>query len=217
MMAKKENVHFSAEDWVDFTMQQASPERLEAMKQHLVSGCDKCIRLEHLWNRIAQVARRDSGHEPPASAVQHVRGAFALMVEAEGSKRARVIPRLVFDSLWQPALAGVRSALNSARQVIYHASDIRIEMRVEPEPMSERVHVAGQISNTAKQGEGIAEMPVIVSSDGRTLTSALTNRFGEFHATFVPEAGLRISFGAVNDKELWIPLDGTGFRQLSRE
>jgi hypothetical protein len=124
---------------------------------------------------------------------------------------------LVFDSLWQPALAGVRAALNSARQVIYHAGEVRIEMRVEPEPRSERVHVAGQVSDTAKRGEGIADMPVIVSSDERTLTSALTNQFGEFHATFVPEAGLRISFGVVNDKELWIPLDGTGFQQLKRE
>jgi hypothetical protein len=216
-MAKKENEHFSAGDWVDFTMQQASPERLEAMKQHLVTGCEKCARLEHLWSRLAQVATRDSGSEPPASAVQHVRGAFAVMVEAEGSKRARIIPRLVFDSLWQPALAGVRAALNSARQVIYHAGEVRIEMRVEPEPRSERVHVAGQVSDTAKRGEGIADMPVIVSSDERTLTSALTNQFGEFHATFVPEAGLRISFGVVNDKELWIPLDGTGFQQLKRE
>src|SRR5277367_3437399 len=148
-MAKKENAHFSAEDWVDFTMQQASPERLEAMKQHLVTGCEKCAQWEHLWNRLAQVAGRDSGSEPPASAVQHVRGAFTVLVEAEGSKPSRVIPRLVFDSLWQPALAGVRAALNSARQVTYLAGDVRIEMRVEPEPMSERVHVAGQISNTA--------------------------------------------------------------------
>jgi hypothetical protein len=216
-MATKAKAHFSAEDWIDFTMQQASPERLEAMKQHLVTGCEKCARLEHLWSRLARVATRDSGSEPPASAVQHVRGAFAVMVEAEGSKRARIIPRLVFDSLWQPALAGVRAALNSARQVIYHAGEVRIEMRVEPEPRSERVHVAGQVSDTAKRGEGIADMPVIVSSDERTLTSALTNQFGEFHATFVPEAGLRISFGVVNDKELWIPLDGTGFRQLNRE
>src|SRR5271156_5968499 len=114
MTAKKQNVHFSAEDWVNFTMQQASSERLEAMRQHLITGCDKCARLEHLWNRIALVAKRDSGHEPPASAVQHVRGAFAVMLEAEGSKRTRVIPRLIFDSLWQPALVGIRSALNSA-------------------------------------------------------------------------------------------------------
>jgi hypothetical protein len=214
MMAKK-NTHFSAEDWVDFTMQQASPEQAKAMKEHLSTGCEKCTKLEDLWSRVAQVAGRDSGHEPPASAVRHVRNAFAILAEAEDSKRAPTVPRLVFDSLWQPALAGVRSAHSTLRQVHYQAGAINIEMRLEPEPRSERVYVAGQVSDAVRQGEGIAEMPVVVASRRGTLTSASTNRFGEFHLAFVPEEGLRISFGT-NDKEISIPLEGTGIRLFYR-
>jgi hypothetical protein len=215
LMAKKQNTHFSVEDWVDFTTQQAPPEEVKAMKQHLTTGCAKCTKLEYLWSHVAEVASRDSGHEPPASAVHHVCNAFAILAEAEGSKRAPTVPRLVFDSLWQPALAGVRSAHSTLRQVHYQAGAINIEMRLEPEPRSERVYVAGQVSDAVRQGEGIAEMPVVVASRRGTLTSASTNRFGEFHLAFVPEEGLRISFGT-NDKEISIPLEGTGIRLFSR-
>jgi hypothetical protein len=215
-MAKKSNAHFSAEGWVDFAMQQVSEERLEAMKHHLSTGCAECSDLAHLWTRVAQVSRRESGHEPPATAVRHVRDAFAIMAEAERSKRALTIPRLVFDTLWQPALAGVRSTQSTPRQVLYRAGEVSIEMLLEREPRSERVNVAGQISTAALQGEGIAGMLVTVICHRGLLTSTSTNQFGEFHIAFVPEAGLRISFGAAHEKELSIPLDGTGLRLFYR-
>jgi hypothetical protein len=206
-MAKR--AHFTTEDWVDYTMQQASPERMETMKLHLDTGCEKCANLEQLWSRVAQVANREFGHEPPASAVRHIRNAFSIVAASKGSKPTRIIPRMVFDSLWQPAMAGVRSAHSTPRQVLYRAGEISIDMRIEPEPKSERVHISGQISNCARQGEGIAEIQVVVSGNQSVLTSEFTNLFGEFHAVFVPEAGLRVSFYLLSEKELSIPLEGT--------
>jgi hypothetical protein len=215
MMAKRRNAHFAAEDWVDYTMQQASPELREAMKKHLETGCEKCANFEQLWSRVARVASRDSSHEPPASAVRHVRNAFAIMAAAESAKRSPIIPRLVFDSLWQPAMAGVRSAHSTPRQILYRAGEISIDLRIEPEPKSERVHISGQISNSARQAEGIAEIQVVVSGYRSVLTSEFTNLFGEFHAVFVPEAGLRVSFYLLGEKELSIPLEGTAARHTS--
>jgi hypothetical protein len=214
-MANRRSEHFAPGDWVDYTMQQASPERMQAMKLHLDTGCEKCVNFERLWSRVAQVASRDSSHEPPASAVRHVRNAFSIMAAAQGAKRVPIIPRLTFDSLWQPAMAGVRSAHSNPRQVLYRAGQISIDMRIEPEPKSERVHISGQISNSARQGEGIAEIQVVVSGNRNVLTSEFTNLFGEFHAVFVPEAGLRVSFYLLSEKELSIPLEGTEPRTLS--
>lgn len=209
-MAKKENAHFSSEDWVDFAMKQASQEQAKSMQQHLDEGCGKCSKLSQFWNHVTQVASRESEHAPPESAVRHVRNVFAMNAEAEKSKRAVTIPRLVFDNLWQPALAGIRAVPSSSRQVMYMAGDISIEMRLEPEPRSERINVAGQITKAASQSSDITAMSVIVTGDRGPVTTASTNRFGEFHLTFVPEEGLRISFGLVNEKELSIPLDGIG-------
>jgi hypothetical protein len=212
-MANSRNAHFAAEDWVDYTMQQASPDRREAMKLHLDSGCEKCGNLEQLWSRVARVASRDFGHEPPASAVRHVRNAFSIMAAA---KAAPIIPRLVFDSLWQPAMAGVRSAHGTPRQVLYRAREIRVDMRIEPELKSERVHISGQIFNS-RQGEGIAEIQVVVSGNRTVLAAEFTNLFGEFHAVFVPEAGLRVSFYLLSEKELSIPLEGTAAGSLNED
>jgi hypothetical protein len=120
------------------------------------------------------------------------------------------------DSLWRPVVAGVRSASSVPRQVVYRAGEIVIEMQLEPVPHTDRVNIAGQVSRTAAQDIGLAEISVIVSTPSATLARAATNCFGEFQLGFVPEKNLRISFGVVDGKELSIPLDGTGVRIFHR-
>jgi len=209
-MAGREHRHFVSEDWVDFVNEQLSQGQMQKMQRHLDAGCAKCSKVVDLWQRVRHVARRESQYDAPESAVRHLRNAFVVMAEPRGAKGRFEIPRLVFDSLWQLAAAGVRSAGSTSRQVLYRAGEIVIEMRLEPELYSERVNIAGQVCNTALQGEGLAQVPVAVTSSNGKVAEATTNQFGEFQLGFVPEEGLRISFGPVDDKELSIPLDGTG-------
>ena len=105
----------------------------------------------------------------------------------------------------------VRSA-STPRQVIYRAGNIVIEMQLEPVPNTEKINVAGQVSRDEKQGQGLAEILVVVSTPKGSLAEASTNRFGEFQLCFVPEESMRISFGVADGKDLSIPLDGTGVR-----
>jgi len=180
------------------------------MQLHLDAGCAKCSKVVGLWQRVRHVARHESEYDAPESAVRHLRNAFVVMAEPRGGKGRFEIPRLAFDSFWQLATSGVRSAGSTSRQVLYRAGEIVIEMRLEPELHSERVNIAGQVCNSALQGEGLAQVPVAVTSSNGKIAEATTNRFGEFQLGFVPEEGLRISFGPEDDKELSIPLDGTG-------
>jgi hypothetical protein len=208
-MAGTERKHYATEEWVDFVNGALSLERMQTMQQHLAADCRRCSKVVELWQHVAEAAKRESEYEAPESAVRHVRNAF-IIAQPRKDKRSFEIPRLVFDSLWRPAAVGVRSTPSIPRQVIYRAGEIVIEMQLEPVPNSERINIAGQISDTARQDEGLAETPVVVSGSEGRVAETSTNRFGEFQLGFVPERNLRISFGVVNGRDLSIPLEGTG-------
>jgi hypothetical protein len=209
-MKRSNSEHFGAEDWVDFVNGTASQTKLAALQRHLDEGCRVCARERELWTKVRESARREASLEVPESAVRHVQSAFRVSSEALRAKRRFEIPRLVFDSLWQPAPAGVRSATVQPRQVLYRAGEIAVELRVEPEPLSERLSVVGQIYRTANATEGLARIAVLATGKGGSLAEAHTNDFGEFQMSFLPQSSLRIVFGLPEGQNLTIPLDTSG-------
>jgi hypothetical protein len=208
--------HFVSEEWVDFVNNQLSAKQMEPMQRHLENGCERCSKLFETWSLVNQAAGREAQFQVPESAVRHVQNAFAIMAEPKNKASIFEIPRLVFDSLWQPALAGVRSGASAPRHLLYKAGEISIELILEPELPSDRVHIAGQVSSTSAQAEAFALLPVVLRTNSKKLLEAKTNRLGEFQLGFVPEDGLRISFGSTGGKELTIPLDGAGMRTFLR-
>jgi hypothetical protein len=204
-MAGTGHQHFATEEWVDFVNGTTPAEARRAMQEHLDTSCGTCSEAARLWQRVRQAAQRESEYEVPESALRHVRNAF-VVAQTRKENASLEIPRLVFDSMWPLAAVGVRSTLGT-RQVIYRSAQIAIEMQLEPVPNSEHINVTGQVSNTARQDEGLAEIPVVISNSKGTVEKTSTNRFGEFHLGFVPDSSLRISFGVVDGKELSIPLD----------
>jgi hypothetical protein len=215
-MAAKTSKHFASEDWTDFVNGQLSQEKTQSMQRHLDTGCAKCSQSVALWRCVSQSARREAQFEPPASALRHIRNSFAVASAPKRAKRTFEIPRLVFDSLWQPALAGVRSAAGAPRQVMYRAGEISIEMRLEPEPNSERVNIAGQVTKSVASGDGVEGAAVVISSVLEKIAETSTNSFGEFQLSFLPEDGLQISFVIAKGKDISIPLDGAGVRVFYR-
>jgi len=213
---QKGNQHFATEQWADFANGQVPEERRRTMQQHLDSGCKECAPLFSLWQRVGQTAQRESTYEPPDSAVRHVRGAFAIL--ADRRKRASVfeIPRLVFDSHWQAAMVGVRSSTSAPRQVLYRAGDLAVEIRLEPQPGSSRVNIAGQLSGSGHEAEGIPGIPIVVSGSKGLLAETTTNDFGEFDLAVVPEAGMRLLLDVPNHRKVSIPLEGSAIGPFHR-
>jgi hypothetical protein len=109
-------------------------------------------------------------------------------------------------------MAGVLSALSAPRHAIYTARKVAIELRLELELSSEHVNIAGQICSATSQAEGCARVTVVVHGHNGKVAETTTNPLGEFQLGFVPEEGLRMSFGNGDGTELSIPLDGTGMR-----
>jgi hypothetical protein len=210
-MPTRDSKHYSAEEWADFVRNQVSQSQFSAMQRHLDKNCKRCSEMASLWTRVDQVATRTNLAEPPASAVVHVRRAFSLQAESQQTSREPLIPRLSFDSLWQPAVAGVRSGFASTRHVTYAAANLNIHMHLQPEPKSERIDLAGQISLRSSESRPVPPIPVLVFGKTGNLASTTTNDFGEFHVAFLPDQGLQISF-EIAGKEVVIPLDSSGIR-----
>jgi hypothetical protein len=212
-MARKNKGHYRDEEWVDYANENVPAEKRQAMSEHLSTRCQPCAKAVKTWSHVREAAKREATYEAPGSAVQHVRNVFRLVAGEKKQRRLGDLPRLVFDSLWQPAMAGVRSSASTARQVLYRTKDVTIEMRIEPEQLSESLNVIGQISSVQSHGEGIPEVGVVVGGKANVIAEARTNRFGEFQCSFVPEEGLYIQFAVSEGKTLSIPLDSGAARQ----
>jgi hypothetical protein len=215
-MKKPSTKHYSSEEWVDFVMHHTPQSQQANMQRHLDSGCKPCAELLSLWTRVGQFAARESALQPPSSAVHHVRAAFSSMANAQKAGREPLIPRLSFDSLWQPAMAGIRSSSTGPRKLLYTSKDITIEMHIESESKSDRMNLTGQISLGSQQGQSMDPVPVVISSEEGKLASATTNGFGEFHLSCVPEADLQISFELAGGLIVVIPLSDPAERGYRR-
>lgn len=206
-MKKRNTRHYSPEEWVDFAMDQTPSSQKVEMQHHLEAGCQPCAQLLSLWTRVGQIAAREQSLHPPDSAVHHVRAAFASLSKAQNAEHTPLIPRLAFDSLWQPALAGIRSAYSGPRKLLYKTKDITIEMHVEAESKSERMTLTGQLTIGSLQGQALRPIPVVISGENGKVASTLTNTFGEFHLSYLPESNLQITFALAGGQTAVIPID----------
>jgi hypothetical protein len=213
----RNNSHFTEEQWADFVNERLAREQLQTMQSHLDSNCKTCLKSAGVWQLVHTAAQRESQYEVPEWAIRYVQNAFTAAAKPQSVKRGFRIPRLVFDSLWQPAAVGVRSAAGAARQLRYKSGDIGVELQLEPEAGSARINVTGQVSKTAPEGENLNGIGVLATSIGGKLGEASTNRFGEFQMSFIPEKDLRFSFAMLDGESLFIPLDIRGTRDSYSE
>src|SRR5690349_15472900 len=123
--------HFSIQKWVDFVRGVVPQEQNREMQKHLDQGCSNCRRLVETWKHVLACAAGEKSYEPPDASVRMARAQFALSRLYEGRPRKIHYAELVFDSLAQPAAAGIRSGGNRARQLVFRRGNYSIDMRIE--------------------------------------------------------------------------------------
>jgi hypothetical protein len=206
-MMRRKTKHYSAEQWADFVRGQLSDNQNHTMQDHLDAGCKTCSKSLEFWQEIQAIAKRESLYEVPEWVLRYVRNAFSVTAKPRGEAKAAFrIPRLVLDSFWQPAVAGVRSAAGVPRHLRYRSDEIAVELQLEPELRSERVMMVGQVSNMALGGKGVGEVRIFLSGANGEIARASTNKLGEFLFSFVPEKGLQVALDLANGEQIAIPL-----------
>lgn len=198
--------HFTDEQWADFVNRQSPPEQAQEMRDHLSTGCGSCSDCVEFWQRVRGIAALEGEYHPPESVVRHVQQAFSQVKFTLADRGKFEVPHLFFDSLWQPASAGLRSAANAPRQIFYRLRNIAIEMQLEPDLKSERMNLIGQIS-FGGHDENLAGISVVVRRLNGDQQETRTNEFGEFQLAYLPEKGIQIVFSAGNHKDLLVLLD----------
>jgi hypothetical protein len=172
--------HFSGQEWVDFVRDRLGEDRKAEMRTHLDQGCQRCQREANVWLRVRETASRQRADEPADSTVRFVKGSFAISGRSSTRLSRGFLAEVLFDSGHEPLPVGVRSAASSSRQLLYGAGDIRIDLRLEPQVDSESVSLIGQILDSSNPETAPAETTVALLKDGKVVSEASTNRFGEF-------------------------------------
>lgn len=199
--------HFTDEHWIDFVRYTASEADRAAMQKHLDQGCDRCRKACDLWTKVTAAARRDAGAEVPPELVHLAKASFAVNPPAPVEDGVACLAQLMFDSLLQPAAAGMRSPGASCRQLMYQTGSCCIDVRIESLPERSRISLIGQIQDNLAT-DSMASLPVSLVEGKRTVVTTETNSLGEFHMEFERANKLSLSIG-LRHKTLVMPLPGT--------
>jgi len=204
--------HYSEQAWVDFLHGTGSSNIRTAMQAHLASGCTSCAAAVQLWKQVQTIATRETTYSPPEDLVRMVKLEFAAIHSQDDAKP--VTARLMFDTFTHPAFAGVRSLAAAARQVIYEADGLTVDLRFDGPPRSTEVHLIGQALGKRTPRAYLGDASVTLWTEkGLPLSATGTNGFGEFNLEFEAQDHLSLSIQVTGRASVRIPLPNFGPKQ----
>src|SRR5277367_1658897 len=198
--------HYSIEKWIDFARNAIGEDEKLAMQSHLETGCRACSKEFSMWQRLQQVARRESAYAPSDGAVRTVNATFVNRSAGRLRQAKAEVASLLFDSFRSPLLAGVRSAGSASQQLLYGVGDYRIDVRIEPQMDSEKVVLIGQVLNSADPDERLSALPVSLLKGDKKLFESVTSEFGEFQIECELQGGIRLVVALSDRQEVSLQL-----------
>src|SRR6184192_2174880 len=135
--------HFSEQAWADFVRGTGESATKVNIESHLARGCPDCRAAFDVWSRVQATLVNERTYTPPDSAVRMVKQEFAATHSPE--QRSSVLASLLFDTFAQPLPAGIRSTVAVARQLIYEAEGLTVDLRLDRQPQSNKICVVGQV------------------------------------------------------------------------
>lgn len=190
--------HIPYEKLADLAEGVASVEEQARLQEH-ISSCSDCASQLTELERVTSLMRSDRAEDAPRDVIQMAVSLFGSKAhEARKSFVKRVVAALTFDSAEMAPALGVRSGIQSeSRQLLYHAGDTDLDIRVTPS--DERWVVSGQILGADTLGEGSIEL------EGETAqVSSLLNDLSEFTLPPVPRGSYTLRL-RLTDMEIEVP------------
>ena len=199
--------HFSQQAFADLVRGIGAPAHAE-LRSHLSSQCPQCVETFKMWSRLQAIAARENAYEAPADSVRMSKLEFA----AHNPNQREITGTVVFDSALQPAFGGVRSAgTAAARQMVYEAEGLMVDLRFDQRPGSKCISLIGQVLNRQGARRSLAHAPVMLWTEkGMVVGETKTNGFGEFHMEFEALGRMRLSIQSFGGNVIRIPLASLG-------
>lgn len=165
------------------------------VKAHLEQPCPRCqetlVHLEQMRQLLYQP--KLPSQAPPATVLQRMVSAFHT---TRPSWLQRVQAALLFDSSQQLSLAPVRG-LPQARQMLFRASGVDIDLRVTQEDGAASIH--GQVLSGDEEAEAgrLDTVTVSLQQAGEIVAHTQTDEWGQFTFSYVPTGvyDLLVSYG----------------------
>lgn len=203
--------HFAEEAWIDYVRGIQTPStkttqtRHQDMKAHVKADCEECIAAFGLWKQVHNIAAKESCYAPPAELVR------LATLELAARKRQDGVPAtwatMIFDTLAQPMMAGVRSTAAAPRQMVYEADGLTIDLRFDRQPCTNQFQLVGQVMDSRRCQTVSSEFPVMLwTENGLPIAESKTNHCGEFQLAFEAQERLRLSIQVAHSKLIHIPL-----------
>ena len=187
--------HFEVQSWVDFARNLLKAEQRTAMQKHLDEGCKRCSEELAIWQQVTEVAKQERSFRPSEAAVRSVQAQFGLDGPKPKKSAVGKLAELMFDSLLQPAMVGVRAGESTGRQLLYKQGSCFIDMRVEQKSGADRVSLVGQVLDSSAPEGCFKNIPVYLLRRQDRIAKTETNDADEFHLEFKLESNLQLSFG----------------------
>jgi len=181
--------HLTVETLLEHIEARLGTVELTQAMAHLAT-CDRCRAQASELEELMEFLERDRENEPPQDALDWTTQLFQPVLRPVAGRAGRIlrIAQRVFDSYEQP-VAGVRSAGEIPRQLLYRAGAVDVDLRIERG--EGRISLAGQLLSDAAAFP--RDTPVRLESGGAVRFTTSTNVVGEFSFDRVPEDTYHLS------------------------
>ena len=205
--------HFSEQAWADFVRGVGEPEPKANIETHLARGCSDCRATSDVWNQVQTMVSNERSYTPPESAVRMVKLEFAA---TNSQEQASVLANLLFDTFAQPLTAGIRSGAAVARQLVYEAEGLTVDLRLDSQSPSGKILVVGQVLDqrlprVSPSGVCIA----LWTPKGQPFLEVSPNESGEFQLEVNAKDDLRLLIEVAGRKTIRIPLTNFGHSNVA--
>jgi hypothetical protein len=179
----------------------------EEFWRHHLEICRDCA--EHLdgWKAMSISLRRSHLKSAPDEDLTKAISIFPAFSEQKRSPLRSIIAAIVFDSFAEPAFAGVRGGAAAARQLVMHAEEFDIHVKIWGD--SDRRQMLGQLLPRNRQNF-VNTARFHLFRNGERIETTAVDDMGEFHFSNVPDGDLSLQIdlpnltviGALNMKEI---------------
>jgi len=126
-------------------------------------------------------------------------------------EQVSVLANLLFDTFVQPLAAGIRSGAAVARQLVYEAEGLTVDLRLDSQSPSGKILVVGQVLDqrlprVSPRGVSIA----LWTPKGQPFLEVSPNESGEFQLEVNAQDDLRLLIEVAGRKTIRIPLANLG-------
>jgi hypothetical protein len=208
-MSGKSKQHFTDEQWSDYVRNLTMVGFVVEIQRHLDSGCEECREAARFWSEFYEVSTHAFALLPPSEALRAVEASFASHSFGASRRKSVLVAKVIFDSMLQPAPAGVRGSKRSPRRIVSQVGKWVVDLQLE-QTAGKKLIVTGQVINRPLSARAASTLAVSLLREQVVLGSSSTNQFGEFQVSGESGAGLRLYIDSPGRVAIEVPLPDEG-------